>query len=126
MIESMGIYENYLNPTEKPPHAVELILKQEEHYMKLLREYRGEIDFISQLIEHQRNEITKFYMEDWGDIVNKINALPVDDQMKKSSLQYIEESMKDSFLLSERVMNGFVVKKKDEFMAKLKEKMNEL
>ena len=103
--------------------TVEMLNKQQKHYMKLLRDYSQEIEFIDQLMRDCRAERRKFFGEELPEISRRLSAEHIDERAKAEWLNRLSAAMQASFDASDRLTAAFGIDKAEEFRAKLESKM---
>lgn len=84
-------------------------------YLELLKKYRSEIEFIDELHRKQREEERKFYNEDLHNIRNTMEKDKVKQEIIEEWLNDLQDSMKKSFNVTEKLISTFTVKTLEEF-----------
>ena len=95
--------------------SLDTLYEYQKQYMKLVREYKNEIEFINNQLKELREEQEKFYSTDILKISDVLDNDKVDEEAKKMWLRELQASMSRSFKMSERLLNDFAVKSIDEF-----------
>lgn len=109
-------------PTEYQRSDLEAICQYEEHYMRLLRNYAGEIREIESMMESLRKEREKFYRKTLPETERQIQADKV--LSAEAKVQWIEEfraNMENSFRISEELISHYVTANLKEFKKKLED-----
>lgn len=109
----------------KPRHSdttAEMLMDYEEHYMRLVKSYREEIEFINDLQTTHTREVKNFYENDLPTIIKKLEAEPIADDVRREWLNHLEEHMDKSFKMSGHFIDVLTTKKVEEFNAALREK----
>lgn len=104
---------------------LETLCQYEEHYMRLLRNYAGEIREIQAMIESLRKEREDFYREILPETERQIQADGI--LSAEAKVQWIEEfraNMENSFRISEELISHYVTANLKEFKDKLKKAIN--
>ena len=104
---------------------LETLCQYEEHYMRLLRNYAGEIREIQAMIESLRKEREDFYREILPETERQIQADEI--LSAEAKVQWIEEfraNMENSFRISEELISHYVTANLKEFKDKLKKAIN--
>ncbi len=99
----------------------EAICQYEEHYMRLLRNYAGEIRDIQSMMESLRKERENFYREILPETERQIQADNILSAEAKA--QWIGEfraNMENSFRISEELISHYVTANQKEFKDMLK------
>lgn len=106
---------NETSPKKKDA-TLQVLLDYQESYMKLLKKYKPEIQFIQDLIDRNQAELRNLYKITIPEISRKLSEdSAVDSDMKRLWLNKFETNMMRSLKLSQRLINDFAVKKLDEF-----------
>ena len=103
--------------------TAQMIFDYEEHYMRLVKSYRNEIEFINDLQTTHTQEVKTFYATDLPAIVKKLESEPIADDVRREWLKHLEQHMSKSFDMSEHFIDVLTTKKVEEFNAALREKM---
>lgn len=99
----------------------EALYQYEEHYMRLLRNYAGEIRDIQSMMESLRKERENFYREILPETERQIQADSILSAEAKT--QWIGEfraNMENSFRISEELISHYVTANQKEFKDMLK------
>lgn len=83
--------------------------------MKLVRKYKGEIEFINDLLKNYRAEQEKFYGEILPYINDKLKAEAVSDDVREICLKDLQQNIQRSFVLSEKVITHYLTQKIEDF-----------
>ena len=108
-----------------PKHSdttAQMLFDYQEHYMRLVRSYRGEIEFINGLHAEHTREVKNFYANDLPAIQKKLAAEPIADDVRREWLKHLEQHMSKSFDMSGHFIDVLTTKKVEEFNAALREK----
>lgn len=105
----------------------DILIAYEEHYMKLLRNYKNEIFDIELMMKQLRNEREEFYQIKLPEIERAIN----DDQVldigaKQKWISELRSNMEKSFAISESLISHYVTKNLEEFKRKLQSEINKV
>ena len=109
----------------KPRHSdttAQVLFDYEEHYMRLVKSYREEIEFINGLHTTHTREVKNFYENDLPTIIKKLEVEPIADDVRREWLNHLEEHMDKSFKMSGHFIDVLTTKKVEEFNAALREK----
>ena len=110
-----NLFDNFQK--NKPRHfdtTAQMIFDYEEHYMRLVKSYRPEIEFINDLHTTHTREVKNFYENDLPTIQQKLAAEPIADDVRREWLKHLEHHMSKSFDMSGHF---------EEFNAALREKI---
>ncbi|MGN0496221.1 MAG: hypothetical protein ACI4GW_08340 [Lachnospiraceae bacterium] len=103
------------SPKQKNP-SLQTLLNYRESYMKLIKKYQPEIQFLQDLIDKNKAEQKEFYSITMLQVSQKMRDDPaIDDEMKTLWLKKFENNISKSFELSQRLIEAFAIKKLDEF-----------
>ena len=111
----------------KPRHSdttAEMLMDYEEHYMRLVKSYHHEIEFINDLHTTHTQEVKNFYANDLPAIIKKLEAEPIADDVRREWLKHLEEHMNKSFDMSGHFIGVLTTKKVEEFNAALRDKIS--
>ncbi len=103
--------------------TAEMLFDYEEHYMRLVKSYRHEIEFINDLHTTHTREVKNFYANDLPAIMKKLEAEPIADDVRREWLKHLEQHMNKSFDMSGHFIGVLTTKKVEEFNAALREKI---
>ena len=103
--------------------TAEMLFDYEEHYMRLVKSYRHEIEFINDLHTTHTREVKNFYANDLPAIMKKLEAEPIADDVRREWLKHLEQHMNRSFDMSGHFIGVLTTKKVEEFNAALREKI---
>lgn len=104
--------------------TAEMLMDYEEHYMRLVKSYRHEIEFISDLHTTHTKEVKNFYANDLPAIVRKLEAEPIADDIRREWLKHLEQHISKSYDMSGHFIDVLTTKKVEEFNAALREKIS--
>lgn len=102
--------------------TAEMLMAYEEHYMRLIKKFRPEIEFISDLHERHTQEVKNFYQSELPAVIKKLEAEPIADDVRREWLKHLEHHIDNSFKMSGEFINVLTTKKVEEFNAALREK----
>ena len=103
--------------------TAEMLFAYEEHYMRLVKNFRPEIEFINDLHTTHTQEVKNFYANDLPAIQKKLAAEPIADDVRREWLKHLERHMNNSFDMSGHFIGILTTKKVEEFNAALREKI---
>lgn len=103
--------------------TAEMLMDYEEHYMRLVKSYRHEIEFINDLHKTHTQEVKNFYGNDLPAIQRKLAAEPIADDVRREWLKHLERHMNKSFDMSGHFIDILTTKKVEEFNAALRDKI---
>lgn len=107
--------------------TIQILYDYEKHYMDLVKKYKEEIKFISDLLSEVRKEQILFYEEILPKITKKLKEDEgIDKEMEKVWLNRLTINIDRSFTLSETLINNYAIKKIDEFKNAVKEKLRDI
>lgn len=109
----MGAYKK--TSPEKKLDSAEKIMAYEEHYMKLLRRYKDEIDHIEMMMKELREERTDFYLNKLPLIRQELEKDDVSSANSAEWIEQVQENIERSFRISEQLIDHYVTKNLDEF-----------
>ena len=101
-----------------------MIYDYEEHYMRLVKNYRHEIEFINDLHTTHTQEVKNFYANDLPAIIKKLESEPISDDVRREWLKHLEQHMNKSFDMSGHFIGVLTTKKVEEFNVALREKIS--
>lgn len=102
--------------------TADMLMAYEEHYMRLVKNFRPEIEFINGLHERQAQEVKDFYGNELPAIQRKLAAEPIADDVRREWLKHLERHMDNSFKMSGNFIDVLTTKKVEEFNAALRDK----
>ena len=102
--------------------TAEMLMAYEEHYMRLIKNFRQEIEFINGLHTEHEREVKNFYQNDLPAIIKKLESEPIEDDVRREWLNHLERHMDKSFKMSGEFIDVLTSKKVEEFNAALREK----
>ncbi|MBR2773590.1 MAG: hypothetical protein IKD73_01210 [Selenomonadaceae bacterium] len=112
------------NSTAHSDSTAQMLFDYEEHYMRLVKSYRHEIEFINDLQTTHTKEVKNFYANDLPAIIKKLEAEPIADDVRREWLKHLEEHINKSFDMSGHFIGILTTKKVEEFNAALREKIS--
>ncbi|MBR1397377.1 MAG: hypothetical protein IJ563_07580 [Selenomonadaceae bacterium] len=112
-----------VKPSKQQDPTIQTLYDYEEHYMKLIKSYRHEIEFINQLHTQHEQEVKNFYQNDLPAIQEKLSGEPIDDEVRREWIKHLERHISKSFEMSEHFINVLTTKKVEEFNAAIREKV---
>ena len=104
--------------------TAEMLMDYEEHYMRLVKSYRHEIEFINDLHTTHTQEVKNFYGNDLPAIIKKLESEPIADDVRREWLKHLERHMDNSFKMSGNFIDILTTKKVEEFNVALREKIS--
>lgn len=108
-------------PPEYQQDNLETLCQYEEHYMRLVRNYAGEIREIQTMMENLRKERERFYRKILPETERKIQADEVlSPEAKKQWIEEFRTNMENSFRISEELISHYVTSNLNEFKDKMK------
>ena len=110
------------SPSRNADTTADMLMAYEEHYMRLVKSFRPEIEFISDLHTTHTQEVKNFYGNDLPAIQRKLAAEPIADDVRNEWLKHLERHMDNSFKMSGNFIDILTTKKVEEFNAALREK----
>lgn len=91
--------------------------------MRLVKNFRPEIEFINGLHAEHTREIKNFYANDLPAIQQKLAEEPIADDVRREWLKHLERHMNKSFDMSRHFIDTLTTKRLEEFDAAIKEKI---
>ena len=119
-----NLFDNFKK--NKPKHfepTAQMLYDYEEHYMRLVKNFRHEIEFISGLHSEHEREVKNFYANDLPAIIKKLEAEPITDEVRREWLKHLEQHMNKSFEMSGHFIGVITTKKVEEFNEALRDKI---
>lgn len=110
-------------PTKENPE-LQTLYDYEKHYMDLIKHYRGEIEFISQLHDEHTQEVKNFYQNDLPAIQKKLSSEPIAEEVRDEWLKHLENHISKSFDMSEHFIWTLTTKKIEEFNKAIRDKIH--
>lgn len=99
----------------------EAICQYEEHYMRLLKHYAGEIRMIQEMLEALRKERKEFIQKTLPETERQIQEDKIlSDEAKVQWIEEFHTNMESSFRISEQLIYHYVTANLEEFEEKLK------
>ena len=112
---------------KKPAHAdptADMLYEYERHYMRLVKDFRHEIEFIDGLHDKHEREVKNFYANELPAIIKKLEAEPIADDVRREWLNHLEGHISKSFEMSQKFLDALTTKKIEEFDAALRDKIS--
>lgn len=101
---------------------LEALCQYEEHYMRLLRNYEGEIKAIASMMEDLRKERAEFYQKTLPETERQMQADEVlSSEAKAQWIREFRANMESSFCISEKLISHYVTANQDEFKKKMED-----
>lgn len=114
------------NKPTTPNETAEKIMEYEKHYHDIVKNYLPEIQAISKLLENLRDEENAF----WDKFPEIEKAMKNDDvlskEIKQEWLKEYRNSMTESFAMSKKLIEHYIISNVEEFKLKLKNAMNKV
>jgi len=104
--------------------TAQMLMDYEEHYMRLVKNFRHEIEFINDLHTAHTQEVKNFYANELPAIIKKLEAEPIADDVKREWIKHLEAHMNKSFDMSGHFIGVLTTKKVEEFNAALRDKIS--
>lgn len=105
----------------------EALMAYEEHFMKLVRNYKPEIEDIENMMEQIRQERYTFYKTKLPEIERYItNDNVLSEEAKQEWITELRSNIEKSFTISESLISHYVTSNIEEFKAKMKEEMDKV
>lgn len=106
---------------------LEVIAKYEEHYMRLLRNYKEEIAEIESMMREVRKERETFYQITLPQIEKTIRSDKVlSEDARREWIEELRSNMEKSFRISEALIQHYVTSNQAEFKEKLKKAVDKV
>ena len=112
---SRSVFDAFDTSPERKEKNLQTLYDYEKHYMELVKKYRAEIEFISQLQNEHTQEVKKFYQQDLPAIQEKLSGEPIDEETRNEWLKNLERHISKSFDMSEHFIRTLTTKKVEEF-----------
>ena len=87
------------SPARSAPTA-QVLFDYEENYMRLVKNYRWEIEFINDMHTTHTREVKNFYGSDLPAIIKKLETEPIADDLRHELHKHLEQHMSKSFDMS--------------------------
>lgn len=111
---------------EQKQDRLDSLIAYEEHYMRLIRSYKSEIEDIRDMLEQVRREREEFYRKlPEIERVMKEDGV-ISDDTKRQWIAELRDNMERSFAISENLINHYVTSNLDEFKRKMKDAMGKV
>lgn len=108
-----------VNPEYKS-EKLDTLIAYEEHYMKLLRNFKAEIADIESMMTQLRQEREAFYSSKLPEIEKSIKADEVlSDEAKQKWITELRANVEKSFAISESLISHYVTSNLEEFKRKM-------
>jgi len=118
--ELFGQYTKVAEEYQRPD--LEVICQYEEHYMRLLRKYAGDIREIQSMMAGLRKEREEFYRKTLPETERQIQADKVlSDEAKVQWIGEFRANMESSLRISEELISHYVTANLKEFRKKLED-----
>lgn len=118
------LFENFGG--KKPKHSdptADMLYEYEKHYMRLVKDFQHEIEFIDGLHAKHAQEVKNFYANDLPAIIEKLKSEPITEDVRSEWIKRLEEHISKSFEMSQKFLDVLTTKKVDEFNTALREKI---
>lgn len=118
----MGDLFNQFAPvnSEYKSEKLDSLIAYEEHYMKLLRNYKAEIMDIENMMSQLRQERTLFYSSKLPEIEESIMSDEVlSEEAKQKWIMELRTNVENSFKISESLISHYVTSNLEEFQHKM-------
>lgn len=120
------VYHNRTHKPTTPNETAEKIMEYEKHYHDIVKNYLPEIQAISKLLENLRDEENAF----WDKFPEIEKAMKNDDvlskEIKQEWLKEYRNSMTESFAMSKKLIEHYIISNVEEFKLKLENAMNKV
>lgn len=113
-------------PPQKKDESIEIIYEYEKHYMKLIKEYKPEIDYIAKHLNDLRFEQIDFLENKLPRLKEILIEQGIDNDLQSKWLSEIIENINRSYLISEKLITHYLTKNIDEFKETIDEKIKNL
>lgn len=112
------------SPVETPNETAEKIMQYEKHYHEVVRDYQPEIKAIDDMLKNLRAEEAAFW-KNFSEIERAMkNDDVLDKEIKAKWLCQYRTSMKESFEMSRKLIEHYIISNVEEFKRKLEYAMN--
>lgn len=118
----MGNLFNQFEPVnpEYKREKLDVLIAYEEHYMKLLRNFKTEIADIENMMTQLRQEREIFYSSKLPEIEKSIKKDEVlSNEAKQKWIMELKSNVEKSFAISESLISHYVTKNLEEFKQKM-------
>ena len=120
------VYHNRTHKPTTPNETAETIMQYEKHYHDIVKSYLPEIQAINKLLENLRDEEKAF----WDKFPEIEKAMKNDDvlskEIKQEWLKEYRNSMTESFAMSRKLIEHYIISNVEEFKCKLENAMNKV
>ena len=114
-------------PKEYVNDKLEVVAQYEEHYMRLLRNYKEEIAEIESMMREVRKERETFYQITLPQIEKTIRSDKVlSEDARREWIEELRANMEKSFRISEALIQHYVTSNQAEFKEKLKKAVDKV
>lgn len=103
--------------------TAQMLYEYNQHYMQLVQRFQPQIDFIDRLHRNYRQEHVKFYLEDLPIVSEKLQTLPVSEDVRQEWIKSLQAHMQISFKTSKNFIDILTTKKIEEFNEQLQAKI---
>lgn len=114
------------NKPTTPNETAEKIMEYEKHYHDIVKNYLPEIEAINKLLQNLRDEENAF----WDKFPEIEKAMKNDDvlskEIKQEWLKEYRNSMTESFAMSKKLIEHYIISNVEEFKRKLENAMNKV
>lgn len=114
-------------PSELQSTQLDQLTAYEEHYMKLLKNYKSEIAGIESMMHNLRKERETFYSSTLPEIERKIRE---DEVLSEDSIETwileLRSNIERSFQISEELISHYVTSNLNEFKEKMQESLDRI
>ena len=108
-----------VNPEYKS-EKLDTLIAYEEHYHKILRNFKVEISEIENMMVQLRQERTEFYSSKLPDIEKTImNDEVLSNEAKQKWIMELRANVEKSFMISETLISHYVTSNLEEFKRKM-------
>ena len=97
------------NSNTKLNERLEIYWKYEEHYLKVLKEYKEELKFVAALQEDLRKERAKFFAETLKEVSKTLAETKVDQGVQNAWIQNLVQSYTQSLDMSSELVQETAV-----------------
>lgn len=115
----------YSTKPEHPDPTAQMLYEYNQHYMQLVQKFQSQIEFIDRLHQNYRQEHVKFYSEDLPTVSEKLQTLPISEDVRQEWIESLQTHMKRSFETSKNFIDILTTKKIEEFNEQLEAKLKQ-
>lgn len=113
----------YKTEPAHPDPTLQQLYDYEQHYMELVKKFQPQIEFVDKLHRNHRQESAKFYREDLPAVAEKLQALPVAEDVRKEWLETLQAHMQKSFETGKNFIDALTTATIEDFNAQIKAKV---